>query len=194
VWNLDAQTHASFHVPDIVAAGFADAGAHGTLVVATRGGLFVERGGDLRKIAAPAELRALAIAGARVWIATANGVFLLDGDHFTRAGVVTADSDRLFGLASGDLVLATPATVTRLTLERTGDDPRWTTDVAPIFKRVCAKCHNPAGDSGVDLSSAAAWRTEHAELVHRVLETRTMPPAGTPLSDDDRKTLAAWLH
>jgi mono/diheme cytochrome c family protein len=147
----------------------------------------------LHRLPAPAGVRAIAIAGARLWIATAGGVFVLDGRAFVRARVEAAATDHLFGLAGGDLVLATPAGVTRLALERTGDDPRWTAEVAPIVGRVCARCHGPGGSAGVDLSTAAAWRAEHAELVHRVVETRTMPPAGTPLDDAERRTLAGWL-
>ena len=63
----------------------------------------------------------------------------------------------------------------------------------PIFERVCARCHRPGGDAGVDLSTAAAWRRERGELVHRVVETHTMPPAGITLDEPDRRVLAGWL-
>jgi mono/diheme cytochrome c family protein len=63
----------------------------------------------------------------------------------------------------------------------------------PIFERVCAKCHRPGGAARVDLSTVAAWRAERAELVHRVVETHTMPPAGTPLADAERRALTGWL-
>ncbi|HEX4419529.1 MAG TPA: c-type cytochrome [Kofleriaceae bacterium] len=197
LWSLGDLTHASYRVPGAIAAGFTDPAGRGTLVVATPGALFVEAPGtasaELHRIAAPAQIRTLALAGSRVWIATISGVFVLDGDRFTRARVETAATDHLFGLAGGDLVLATPASLTRLTIQR-DDDPRWTAEIAPVFQRVCARCHRPDGDAGVDLSTPAAWRTERRELVHRVLETRTMPPAGTPIDAADRKALADWLR
>jgi cbb3-type cytochrome c oxidase subunit III len=204
VWNLQALTHADYAVPGALAAGFLDPDGRGRLVVATRTAVFIEPGagdpevrhGDpdgLRRMPAPADVRAIAIAGSRLWVATAGGVFLLDGRAFVRARVEAAATDRLFGLAGGDLVLATPAGVTRLALERTGDDPRWTAEVWPIVERVCARCHGPGGSARVDLTTAAAWRAEHAALVHRVVETRTMPPAGTPLDEAQRRTLAEWL-
>jgi mono/diheme cytochrome c family protein len=70
---------------------------------------------------------------------------------------------------------------------------RWQAQVAPVFQRVCAHCHLPDGEAGIDLSTVASWNRARGEIVHRVLETRTMPPAGTELSDADRNALAAWL-
>jgi mono/diheme cytochrome c family protein len=66
--------------------------------------------------------------------------------------------------------------------------------VAPVFQRVCAHCHLPGGDAGLDLSTPAAWAAERIEIERRVLVTRTMPPAGTELPDADRDSLAGWLH
>ncbi|HEY0190110.1 MAG TPA: hypothetical protein VGC42_03255, partial [Kofleriaceae bacterium] len=187
VWDLAAHRHATLTVPGALAAGFASADGRGRLVVATAGALFLEApgadpAGALHRLAAPAELRRLAIAGARIWIATAGGVFVVDGDHLTRAGVEAAATDRVLGLASGDVLLGTPSSLTRLALARPADDPRWAAEVAPIYQRVCARCHAPGGDAGLDLSTAAAWRHERTELRHRVVESRTMPPAGTPMS------------
>jgi mono/diheme cytochrome c family protein len=46
----------------------------------------------------------------------------------------------------------------------------------------------------VDLSTAAAWLEGRDEIGERVLRRRTMPPAGRPLSEDDRAAIAAWLR
>jgi mono/diheme cytochrome c family protein len=62
-----------------------------------------------------------------------------------------------------------------------------------VYRRVCAKCHAPSGDA-IDLSTAAAWRDHRGDLRLRVVDTRTMPPAGTPISDADRQALATWLR
>ncbi|HET9624524.1 MAG TPA: cytochrome c, partial [Kofleriaceae bacterium] len=183
VWDLGARHRARFTVPGLVAAGFAG----DTLVAASRDAVFVEADHQLHRRAAPAPITGLAIAGARAWLATTAGLFRVDADRLTRADAPAAD--RVLGLAGGDLVTATA----RLSPARPDDDPRWIADVAPIFRRVCARCHAPPGDA-LDLSTAAAWRAHRAALERRVVETRSMPPAGTPISDADRAALAAWLR
>jgi mono/diheme cytochrome c family protein len=198
VWNLADLTHAGYTVPGAFAAAFGDpsgrAGRSGdALVVATPAALYVEAAGELHRWPAPAELHALAAAGSRLWVATARGIFVVDGGGFVPTAVAAAAADHVFGLAGGDLVVAAPAGLVRLSLDRAGDDPRWDAEVLPIFERVCAKCHRPGGAARVDLSTVAAWRAERAELVHRVVETHTMPPAGTPLADAERRALTGWL-
>jgi mono/diheme cytochrome c family protein len=73
-------------------------------------------------------------------------------------------------------------------------EERWLADVRPVFARACAECHRPDGKSGVDLSTAAAWLEARDEIRERVVIRRTMPPAGRPLSEDDRAALAAWTR
>jgi len=98
----------------------------------------------------------------------------------------------LIGTPGGDVWIADTG-VTKLSLVRSADDSRWQHDVQPVFARVCAHCHLPGGSADVDLSTAAAWTTEHDELVRRVIATRTMPPAGTAMSESDRAALAGFL-
>ena len=201
VWSLADLTHVDYTIPGALAAAFLEPRGHGTLVVATPAALFIEAAGGLRRVPAPAELRELAVAGSRLWVATAREVFLVDDHTFVRTGVEAAAADHLFGLANGDLLLAGPAGIARLSIDHTSDhtsdhaeaDSRWIAVVEPIVLRVCAKCHRPGGSAGIDLSTPAAWRAEHAELVHRVVETRTMPPAGTELGEADRRVLAEFL-
>jgi mono/diheme cytochrome c family protein len=202
VWDLADLTHAGYTVPGALAAAFVDRSRRsgpsgpsrrGVLVVATRSALYVEAAGGLHRQPAPADIRALAAAGSRLWVATARGIFVVDGGAFVPTAVDATAADHLFGLAGGDLVLAAPAGLVRLSIGGAEHDPRWEAEVRPIFQRVCAKCHRPGGSARVDLSTPAAWRTEHAELVHRVVETHTMPPAGTPLGDAERRKLAGWL-
>jgi Cytochrome C oxidase, cbb3-type, subunit III len=192
VWNLIDQTRTRYRVPGAIAAAFTGGSGRGTLVVATHDALFVEAANTLRRLAAP-ELHALAAAGARLWVATARGVELLDGAALVPTGMRATATDHLFGLAGGDLVVGGSTQLARLAIDHPADDPRWRATVLPIFERVCARCHRPDGDAGVDLSTAAAWRRERDELVHRVVATHTMPPAGIALDDADRRVLAAWL-
>ncbi len=196
VWNLVDQTRTQYRVPGPIAAAFTGDPARGTLVVATRDALFIETANTLRRLALPA-LHALAPAGSRLWVTSAGGVALLDGGALVATAVHAAATDHLFGLAGGDVVVGTSAQLARLTVDRdadrAADDPQWRVAVLPIFERVCARCHRPDGDAGVDLSTAAAWRRERRELFHRVVETHTMPPAGITLDDADRRILAGWL-
>jgi mono/diheme cytochrome c family protein len=192
VWSLVDQTRTSYRVPGAIAAAFTGAPGRGTLVVATHDALFVEAANTLRRLAAP-ELLALAAAGSRLWVATARGVELLDGAALVPTGMRATATDHLFGLASGDVVVGGSTQLARLAIDRPADDPRWRATVLPIFERVCARCHRPGGDAGVDLSTAAAWRRERDELVHRVVATHTMPPAGIALDAADRRVLAGWL-
>ena len=107
--------------------------------------------------------------------------------------VDAAAADHLFGFAGGDLVLAAPAGLVRLSVGRAADDPRWQAKLRAISQRVGAKCHRPGGSARVDLSARATWRTGRAVLVRRVVETRAMPPAGTSLEEAERLTLAGGL-
>ena len=107
--------------------------------------------------------------------------------------VRAAAADHLFGLASGDLVIAARGATTRLSVAASDDELRWRAAVEPVVRRVCSRCHHPGGSGRVDLSTPAAWHAERGELIRRVVDTRTMPPAGTQLDDADRRALAGWL-
>ena len=145
----------------------------------------------------------IAVASGRVAIALADRIELWDLATLTRrrfavhaqtvafhdASLVATSGTAVYVEKGGDLVLAKIVIAAAPT-----DDPQWRADVAPVFARVCAHCHLPGGDAGVDLSTPAAWTTERDELRRRLFETRTMPPAGTELTDAERAQLAHWLH
>ncbi|MEO7733496.1 MAG: cytochrome c [Kofleriaceae bacterium] len=192
VWNLVDQTRTRYRVPGAIAAAFTGDAARDPLIVATRDALFIETASALRRLAVPG-LHALATAGSRLWIASARGVELFDGAVLVDTAVRAAATDQLFGLAGGDVIVGATPQLARLAIDRPADDPRWRAAVLPIFERVCARCHRPGGDAGVDLSTAAAWQRERAELVRRVVADHTMPPAGVTLDEADRRVLAGWL-
>jgi cytochrome c5 len=193
VWDLAHDTHVEYRVPDAIHGAFLDAAHSPRLVVASETTLFVEGTDGLHPIAAPGRIRELAVAGSRLWVATMTGLYFVEAGRFVRTDADPARA-RLFGLANGDVLLVTPhAPITRLGVDHQSDDPTWDASIKPVFQRVCSKCHLPGGTAQVDLSTPAAWHTEHDELVRRIVETRTMPPAGTELSDADRKALADWL-
>jgi len=105
-------------------------------------------------------------------------------DMAARAGAAAAD---------GSLWLLADAGPVRLVPERaSAAEARWDEIIRPIFDRGCADCHRPDGRAGVDLSTAAAWLASSDEILQRVVVGRTMPPAGHPLSEDDRAAVRAW--
>jgi len=64
--------------------------------------------------------------------------------------------------------------------------------VTPVFERVCARCHQPGGSAGLDLTSLTAWTT-HAAAIRHVLDTGAMPPPGTSLPAPDLAALREFL-
>jgi mono/diheme cytochrome c family protein len=193
LWDLARNSRVNYRIPDAIAAGFVDDAAGDRLVVATRAAVFVEHRDGLHRMVPHGEVRAFAAAGSVLWLATSRGLYLVDHGAILPT-TSDAHPDRLFGLASGDVVIGAGwAPVARLSLDQGAADPAWAANVKPIFQRVCARCHLPGGDARVDLSTPAAWHAERPELVRRVVETRTMPPAGTPLGDAERKALADYL-
>ena len=216
VWDLARGTQVTYPVPDARAIAFVDAtGAAPRLAIATERRLFVEQAGPLREIRVRAPIEAIAGSSNRLWVLLVdaglpheirpNALFALDGvslrpveHHLSPAPPwgtkpQPVPSYRLFGSPTGDVWLTTYGALERVSIDRAVDDPAWLAQVAPVFQRVCAHCHLPGGDAGIDLSTPAAWQAERDELRRRVIATQTMPPAGTELSDADRTALAAWL-
>jgi mono/diheme cytochrome c family protein len=179
---------------DVAARAIAIDGA-GTLFVATRRAVYRADGPLLHLLyLADHDLRWLCAAGPRVWFA--DGDTLLSADEtLAVAQGAPARPAPLAPAGDGSLWLLDQRRPTRLVAARaSAAEERWLADVRPVFTRACAACHRPEGKSGVDLSTAAAWMDTREELRQRVLLRRTMPPAGRPISEDDRATIAAWLR
>jgi mono/diheme cytochrome c family protein len=183
VWDLGARESRTY---PLAAREIAFVG--GRLAAATADGVYVEQQGTL-----PLAGAQIAAAGTRLWILTKQALYALDGGTLRRAELAVPRGARLFASTGGDAWLASHGAVMRASIDTATDDPSWRTQIAPVFTRVCAHCHLPGGSAGVDLSTAAAWRADHDELVRRVLVTSTMPPAGTDLSAEDKDALRAWL-
>jgi len=191
VWNLATNSQRSYHV-DEGRPGFLDADPKlARLVVTSKHGVWVEHGDKLQPLDV-GDVAATAIAGARLWLEIGKRIYLLSDTTALDTTVASAGGEPMFGAPNGDVWIGATA-LRRYALGAAAGDPVWRAKVQPVFERVCAHCHLPGGDAGVDLSTAASWTTEHDELVRRVVVTRSMPPAGTELDDADRATLASWL-
>ena len=83
--------------------------------------------------------------------------------------------------------------------------PNWETDIGPLFKRHCVKCHGPAKAEGkLNLSTAAGVLrggsdgktvVPHdlaASLLWQKVSQREMPPE-KPLAEPDRERLKRWI-
>jgi hypothetical protein len=46
----------------------------------------------------------------------------------------------------------------------------------------------------VDLSTAEGWQSERGAIHSRVVDNKTMPPDGHPLSDADRAAIRLWTE
>ena len=192
VWDLAADQRKTFAV-DGGRPAFLDADAKTSrLVVASPQGVWLERAGELQPLEI-ANVAAVAIAGAKLWLEVGKRLYVASDNTALDTTVASAGDEPMFGAPNGDVWVGANG-LRRYALGRGTGDPVWGARIQPIFTRVCAHCHLPGGDAGVDLSTPAAWSAEHDEIVRRVLVTRTMPPAGTVLDDTDRTTLARWLH
>ena len=171
------------------------------LLVATDRAVYIERHGALHRVAVGGTVDALVVSAARPWLLIDHELVTLgDDDRLHRSnGSHGIEATSLFAAPNGDVWLA-KAHAPSDDLRRVGvivpsnvDSAAWQADVAPVFARVCAHCHLPDGSAGVDLSTVDSWSAERDELRDRVIVNRSMPPAGTTLSDSDRAALASWL-
>jgi mono/diheme cytochrome c family protein len=140
----------------------------------------------------------LVTSGSAVWFVDGEELGLVLGDRVAEtAGAKLGRDAALSPSASGDVwvigggALARYARADASSPEVTAS--AWAREIAPAFGRACASCHLPDGASGTDLSTAAAWEEKRAEIRARVVDVRSMPPAGHPLSDEDRAVIRRWV-
>jgi hypothetical protein len=192
-WDLAHGTRVMYAIAPTGVA-FLDADSdHPRLVAATMDTLWVETDGKLVPHAMPNVPAALVARGTRAWLSSGLGqLWVLDGERVVPA---RSDAHRAVVLAAsttGDAWVTTERGLVRYS--RVATDSAWDSQVAPVFQRVCSHCHLPGGSADIDLSTVAAWRGNRAEIIRRVLVTRTMPPAGTDLGDGERRALETWLR
>ena len=74
-----------------------------------------------------------------------------------------------------------------------GSDVSWEQRIRPLFVRACIPCHLRDGESGLDLTTFAAWKSHRADLRRCVVVDKIMPPSGHPFSAADREIVRAWI-
>jgi mono/diheme cytochrome c family protein len=138
----------------------------------------------------------LAASGAHVWFGDGAELGVVDGDHVAETtGAGLAADAVLAPSSSGDVWVLAAGKLQRFA--RVDPEPAlavtWNSTLSPIFARVCSSCHQPNGSSGTDLSTAEAWESERQAIRERVVVSKTMPPEGHVLSEEDRKAIEAWV-
>lgn len=149
----------------------------------------------LRWDAGASILHGLVAATARAWASVDGDLATLESGVVSRAAGAGVDpKSALVPSATGDLWTIASGKLTRFGLggPPTPDEAAWETNVLPVFARTCGQCHAPGGTSGIDLSTYDSWQKRRALIAKRVDVDKTMPPAGTAITDADRATVQAW--
>jgi len=198
VLDLVHGTQVSYRVGHVDALAFLDAGTEQPrLVVATEGVVYLAERGTLRKLALPASPRQVAASGSRLWMLGDGNLYSIASSPLRVAVTLDRAGAHIFSTSAGDVWLATGAVAGKLQRYSLDGDMRagWQAVVAPIFDRVCSKCHRPGGSAEIDLSTLGAWLEQADSLRHELL-ARSMPPpeAEVQLTDADRLALERWLE
>lgn len=193
VFDLERATSTSYPVV-ATELGFLDAfGVSPRLVVRTAAGLLVERSGKLETIADARAVEQVAIAGWHIWIGRGSTLSIYDGKRIHPTTVEMPAGGRLYGSPSGDVWVVEGTRIRRFRLETPDESTEWARSIAPLFTKHCAPCHEPGGDSGIDLSTATPWREARSKIYLRTIVERSMPPEGT-LSASELEILRAFLE
>ena len=142
-------------------------------------------------------IHGLVASGSVVWFADGEELGVVDGERVAETnGAKIGREAKLSSSSSGDVWVLSGGGLNRFTRSESApsDSAAWASAIAPIFVRSCSACHLPDGAAGTDLLTAAAWEGERAEILERVVEKRSMPPEGHPLSEDDREAIRRWIR
>jgi mono/diheme cytochrome c family protein len=192
VFDLAHGSRIHYATDGLSSVAFLDATTdHPRLVVTASNATYIEDAGQLRRVTTPSRVLRTVVSGSRVWMLGRAQLFSLEHRDSVRIDAPVHDGDRIFSGGSGGVWLAN-ATLVRYAFENAAERATWQAEVAPVFQRTCSKCHLAGGAAELDLSTAAAWR-EHAADIREAIETRSMPPPETAISDPDREALERWL-
>lgn len=196
VFNTADASGASYELAGAEQVVFDDAGK---LVVRTKDALYLEdaEGGlALRYQSGAAALHGLALSAGRVWFGDGPELLMLEAGILSRtSGGAQEPASELIGSPSGDVWVKTGGVIAKVAAEVGDEQDRllWETTVQPLYLSSCTPCHAPGGSGGFELSTYGSWAARRAKLQERVVDLKTMPPAGIMFSDADRGVIAAWV-
>jgi hypothetical protein len=198
VFDLARKSVQVYALPGVTEVAF---GADGRLYATTARAVYAAdaRGGlALVYDAGKGTVHGLTVSGSVVWFADGDELAIVEGDHVAETtGARIGATATLRSSASGDVWVLAGGGLERFA--RVGLAPGRAAgalpdSIAPVFARSCSACHLPGGESGTDLSTAAAWERKRGEIRARVVERRTMPPAGHAISEEDWEAIKAWAR
>jgi mono/diheme cytochrome c family protein len=182
---------------DLQGATFTYLDGDGKLFVLTPTALLgQERAGDsepLRELHAGSGLSGLVEAGGRLWFREGGELGTYLAGSVARTSGLKLSSGALAAASSGGVWALGGGEPQRFALGGASpDEKQWQVAVQPAFARACSKCHLPGGTGGKDLSTYASWVALRKTINSRVVVKKDMPPAGNPMTDEDRDAVAAW--
>jgi len=142
-------------------------------------------------------IHGLVASTGRIWFADGEELGSIDhGEPLETRGVHLSRDAELAPSSSGDVWVVSHGALARYAWGPPQATPEtaWNAEVQPVFERVCKKCHAAGGSSGIDLGTFAAWDARRATVHKRLIDDKTMPPPGTPISDADRDAVRRWLE
>lgn len=172
----------------------------GKLVVGTaQGALWREGAMGSLAVGAPTvrgAVRSLARAGSNLWVLAGGSLGVFDATEGVRlaAGVTVPEGSRLVGSPGGGVWVLGDGRLSRYALSVDPLVDQWEREVRPIFARRCTPCHLPGGTANIPLSRYAYWDEERDALRRAVVAERRMPPPPSPLTEEERATIARWLN
>jgi hypothetical protein len=175
-------------------------GPDGRLYATTPRGVFASNAGgglDLVYETSSDSIHGLVASAEHVWFADGTELGVIDNGRVAETtGAKIAPDAKLLASTSGDVWVLAGGALSRFA--RLDPEPEiaraWNEKLSGVFARSCASCHLPNGPSGVDLSTAEAWHSHRAMIKERVMTSRTMPPSGRPLADEDREAIRAFTE
>lgn len=192
VWDLERVARTVFSIAGVRAIGF---DAAGLLAVLTNRAIFVQSPDMSMRPIALRNARTFAITD-NAWVLIGERLYVVDHAALREVHIESADRIRTLFAAGHTLWIQTPGRLLAVApMRRPSRVARaWSDSVSPIFARSCSKCHLPNATGVLDLSNAGAWSSHRDEIRVRVLEERSMPPAGHMLTDEERATVGRWLE
>ena len=192
VFDLARSSRVHYSADGLSSVAFLDAATdHPRLVITANDAAYVADGAQLRRVTTPSSVLRTIVSGSRIWMLGGSQLYSRDQSESVRIDAEVKDGARIFSAGGGGVWLAGTSLV-RYAFETSAERSSWQAEVDPVFQRSCSKCHLAGGAAELDLSTAAAW-LEHADDIRQAIETRTMPPPETELSDTDREALERWL-
>ncbi len=201
VRDIDA-AHGRDRIFHLEGARYLAVGDDGRLYAATEHELYAEDGQgrlQLRYETSGTTIHGLVASQARVWFADGGELGVIDPTHVAETTSLGLGAHARLSASTSGGVWTLDATVGRYDLATAAPLPgppdrlaQWSANVQPAFSRACAGCHLPGGAAGIDLSTPAAWEAKRALIHERVVDTKSMPPKGSPISDADRAAIDAF--